>query len=94
MDRIYPDAMIKITCPLCQFVLKAPDGVPEPIVCACGSKITAKGQSFDLDERMCDGCDYRVNKGCVLYLNPCTLKRLWAGQIDPPEKCPRREQFV
>ena len=43
---------------------------------------------------ICDGCKYRVSKGCALYLHPCTVKKLWADQIDPPEKCPKRELFL
>lgn len=44
-------------------------------------------------QKICEGCKYRIEKGCVLYIKPCTVKQLWHDQIESPTLCPNKEKF-
>ncbi len=52
-----------------------------------------KSVSYRMRKAFCNGCKYRTQRGCALYIKPCTVKYLWHDQIDPPTICPKKEDF-
>jgi hypothetical protein len=52
----------------------------------------APASQYDRERiRRCNECRYRTTRGCVLYVRPCSIRKFWRDQIDPPEKCPQRD---
>jgi hypothetical protein len=90
-DGLKRAIVLTLNCDKCGRTVNVSDSVKR-FVCFCGGSVEAEVDCSR--QRICDGCKYRVAKGCALYLKPCTVKRLWADQIDPPEQCEKREQFL
>lgn len=42
-------------------------------------------------QQICLSCELFIRKLalCKFYLRRCSTKKLWTGQIDPPEQCPK-----
>lgn len=85
--------MILWTCEHCSNQLYVED---EKAFVICTCRPTDRRPPPLMRERIaiCNGCQYRVQQGCALYLKPCSIARLWADQIDPPEKCPHKAQML
>lgn len=90
------------SCP-CGFRIEQP---VYPIYCRCGTTYTADGpvtatagqeppkpldENAEARKAICKTCRFRTEKGCALYLRPCSIKRMWADEIEPPEACPHKE---
>lgn len=79
---------------------------PEPIRrCArCGNEvnpnqeqseeIAKRAEAYQQRRSLCRGCKFMGDRGCGLYLKPCTTESLWRDQIDPPTQCPKYDEFV
>lgn len=64
-----------------------------PSISLSSSTIIEQKEEDNARKDICKGCKFYSSKGCSLYLNPCTVKQLWADQIDPPSQCPYKDKF-
>jgi hypothetical protein len=80
---------MQIECKNCGKVINVASTITQ-FICSCSNYIETPSS---LRKKLCNECKYRIPKGCVLYLKPCTVKSLWADQISPPQKCPQKEKF-
>jgi hypothetical protein len=81
---------MKAYCPRCKITVSSN---VLPTTCpSCKVRFYEPAPAQDL-ELICHNCEFRVPKGCALYIRPCTVKQLWADQIPPPERCPNKEKF-
>lgn len=73
-----------LVCPKCKKGFELPKGTK--IICGCGTVSEAEPPP-----EPCRSCKHRHGSLCEFYVRRCSLRKLWSGEIDPPERCPHRD---